>query len=162
MNQHSNGRDLTEKQLKFVDAYMGECSGDASAAYTLAYDNVSRANAYTVKHHPLVIAEIERRQDLRKIGSWFNEEQVLQGLLDEAQSHDKGSNSSSRISAWVWIGKHIGMWREKKEEKGDQKITYNVVNYNSPLSSPTSPEEKEIESPPQEIDGVTLVDFKRK
>lgn len=41
---------------------------------------------------------------------------VLEGLLMEARGEGPDTASSARLRAWELVGKHLGMWRESKED----------------------------------------------
>ena len=152
----ARNKKISERQLRFVDAYMGEAHGVAVKAMEIASGKrVSRETASKMLHHPAVVAEIEARQDLRKRISYLTEDAVLQGLYNEATSYEKGSNSASRTSAWVWIGKHLGMWKEKKEIE-EKNITYNIVNYSS---SEPKKEEKVIEEPTKKLIDIEIKEY---
>lgn len=53
---------------------------------------------------------------------------ILEKLYKEATREGYGSNHAARIQALTQIGKHLGMFQEKKEEKG---FVFNIVSYNS-------------------------------
>ncbi len=82
-----------------------------------------------LNHYKPVQKEIERIQEINRYIAPYTEKEVLEGLLKEAREGTKGSD---RINAWVWLGKHIGMFKEKQEEKKSEasNITYNIINYN--------------------------------
>ena len=129
MSRFSTIKNITEKQLAFVDAYFGEAEGNISKAYKIAYGKGEKKPAYAVFKAPAVQALIKERREKREATSWITHDQILEGLYKEATNYENGANSASRISAWVWIGKHLGMWQEKKEEQKEANITYNIVNF---------------------------------
>ena len=56
-------------------------------------------------------------------------EVILDRLFHEATSYGQGTNQNARIMALQILGKHLGMFQEKKEEHSSAPI-FNIVNYN--------------------------------
>ena len=83
----------------------------------------SEKTAATIAHENLrkpKIAEAIRvgREKLSERAQ-ITQEDVLAGLRQEATTYGKGSSHSARVTAWIWIGKHVGMFTEQAEtEKG--------------------------------------------
>jgi hypothetical protein len=121
---------LTPKQRLFVEAYCGVAQGNASKAHRLAgYENRNHANeAYILMHTPKIIDAIEEFKLLTRRQFWIDTSEILEGIYKEAKNTEDGTQQG-RIQAWVWLGKHVGMFQEKKEDKSGQQITYNIVNY---------------------------------
>lgn len=121
---------LTEMQARYVDAYFGEAKGKMKEAYRLARGGKagSPQQIYKMHHHENVQAAVLARKELRSALSWLAEDDVLEGLQKEATNFESGT-AMSRISAWVWIGKHLGMWKEKKEEVQEATTNVSVVSY---------------------------------
>ncbi len=143
--------ELTELQARYVDFYMGEAKGVGKEAFRLARGGKagSSSQVYNMHHHEKIQAALKARRDLRKATSWLAEDNVLQGLYEEATNFDKGGTPMSRISAWVWIGKHLGMWKDKKEEAtdaGPAKIS--VVSYGNVAVKKDGNIEIKEEAPP--------------
>ena len=159
--------DLTELQARYVDAYMGEAKGVGKEAYRLARGGKagSSQQVYAMHHHDTVQAALKARRDLRKATSWLVEDDVLKGLYAEATNFDIGGTPMSRISAWVWIGKHLGMWKDKKDEEkdtGPAKIS--VVSYGNVTVKKDDTIEIREEAPeiPSVVpDNVRLVQFQK-
>ena len=42
---------------------------------------------------------------------------VIDGLLAEAKLSGEGSSHSARVAAWAHLGKHLGMFVDKTENK---------------------------------------------
>lgn len=58
---------------------------------------------------------------------------ILEKLWKEATREGAGSNHAARIQALTQLGKHLGLFEEKKET---DTYTFNIVNYSSePLST---------------------------
>jgi phage terminase small subunit len=80
----------------------------------------------------------ERREDSEKPHLWdavqvakeerakrtlVEQDDVIRGLLTEAQRTGIGSSHAARVSAYVALGKHLGMFVEKTETDGQLRIT---------------------------------------
>jgi hypothetical protein len=61
-------------------------------------------------------------------------ELILEKLWKEATREGSGSNHAARIQALTQLGKHLGLFEEKKENNSH---TFNIINY-----SPSTPLEK--------------------
>jgi len=69
---------------------------------------------------------------------------ILEKLFKEAVREGPGSNHAARIQALTQLGKHLGLFEEKKDNNSH---TFNIINYSSaPLSLEEIKEEKIIES----------------
>jgi len=121
---------LTPKQRLFVEAYCGPAMGNASKAFRLAgYGSRNVADeAYKLMHTPKIIDAIDAFKKNTKKKFFLDTSEILEGIYKEATNLEDGTQQG-RIQAWVWLGKHIGMFQEKKKEDTSQQITYNIVNY---------------------------------
>jgi hypothetical protein len=121
-------RVLTDHELDTVNKY---CSvGNYSVKKTAELLETQEREIKNIINRPPVRAEIERRQEALKKKFKLTEVDILNKLWEEANNCEKGSNHNARITALVWIGKHLGMWQEKKQEESNS-YTYNIVNYDS-------------------------------
>lgn len=117
---------LTDLQERFVEYFIGECEFNAVEAYRRAgykKDSYLYSAAMKVLDSPAVKRAIHER--LNESTFWLNEQAVIERLWKEALT---ANAASARINALVWVGKHLGMWREKQEEN-NTSVTYNVINY---------------------------------
>lgn len=57
---------------------------------------------------------------------------VISRLWKEAIREGAGSNHSARIQALQILGKHLGLFQDKKE---DLTPTFNIINYGTPITS---------------------------
>jgi hypothetical protein len=56
-------------------------------------------------------------------------ELIIEKLWKEGTREGSGSNHAARIQALTQLGKHFGLFQEKRE---DNNQVFNIVNYNSP------------------------------
>lgn len=54
-------------------------------------------------------------------------EAVAAGLLFEATLFDKGATQGGRLKAWELLGKHLGMFKDRKEEGESVLIHYDFT-----------------------------------
>ena len=77
---------------------------------------------------------------------------VLERLWKEALREGAGSNHSARIQALTQLGKHLGLFEEKKENNSH---TFNIINYSS-TSEPVLLESLKEEVLEESVDQVDL------
>ncbi len=122
--------DLTAKQARFVEEYLIDLNATA-AAIRAGY---SEKTAATIGHENLrkpKIADAIRvgREKLSKRAQ-ITQKDVLAGLQQEATNYGKGSSHSARVTAWVWIGKHLGMFTERAEVKDEARVQrYDISHF---------------------------------
>lgn len=94
----------------------------------------------------------------------LNKESLLLLLYKEATDHSPSSSHGARVTAVTTLGKHLGLFSEKKEES--KSITYNIINYNEneepPKELPDLPVDvEEIDNTNKDKDvEIDLVDYK--
>ncbi len=66
---------------------------------------------------------------------------ILEKLFKEAVREGPGSNHAARIQALTQLGKHLGLFEEKKDNNSH---TFNIINYSSEPTTILIPE-KEVE-----------------
>lgn len=133
---------LTAKQEAFVEAFCGEAMFDPLKAYRIAGYATGKMNysgAMNVLKSEAVIRAVHNRMNTSTF--WINEGVIINRLFEEGIT---ASNASARINALVWVGKHIGMWKDKAGE-AEGGNTYNIINY----ATPEPVMQKTIEEVPQ-------------
>lgn len=70
-------------------------------------------------------------------------EKVLDLLLQEATRLGNGSSPTARVQALTLLGKQLGLFEEKKDEKDN--VVFNIVNYSGDLPVAKVTEEKKDE-----------------
>lgn len=161
---------LSAQERLFLDAYTGPANYNKMKALDAAYPaNINHkkvhkeAEANAILARPHVAHQLKLHQDSVSKKFHMSEEDILNRLWTEATREDDKAQHSARISALVWLGKHLGMFQEKKQEvSGPSSVTYNVVNYSSAASIR---EEKEVSSVREEATpnllptGLTIKNF---
>lgn len=113
----SNG--LNEQQQLFVDYYLADIGMNAtSAAIKAGYsEKTARQQASRLLSNVNIQMAIKEAQQERAKRTQVTQKMVIDGLLAEAKLNGEGSSHSARVSAWGLLGKHLGMFVEKTENK---------------------------------------------
>lgn len=113
----SNG--LNEQQQLFVDYYLADIGMNAtSAAIKAGYsEKTARQQASRLLSNVNIQMAIKEAQQERAKRTQVSQKMVIDGLLAEAKLNGEGSSHSARVSAWGLLGKHLGMFVEKTENK---------------------------------------------
>lgn len=113
-----DGVALTDKQQIFVNEYLIDLNA-TKAAVRAGY---SEKTAYSIGSEnlrkPEIQKAIEKAFNERKARVLVTQDDVVNGLLDEAKNKDEGASHSARVSAWAHLGKHLGMFVDKTELSG--------------------------------------------
>lgn len=107
---------LTPKQQRFVDEYLVDLNGAAAyrrAGYAAKTDKVASAGAARLLANVSIAAAVAAAQGERKKRLELSQDTVVENLLCEAQYRGEGASHSARVTAWVHLGKHLGMWPNK-------------------------------------------------
>ena len=147
---------LNVKEQLFVDCYCGPANYNGKKAFemVLAKEQPSsfwhQLTANQLLKMPHIQEAIKKHQE--KLSKKFNiqEIDILERLWVEANREGQGANHNARITALVWLGKHFGMFQDKKQEQGPASITYNIVNYSEAPQKEKVIEEKDVEVQEQE------------
>jgi phage terminase small subunit len=121
---------LTPKQQAFVDAYLVEPNA-TKAAIAAGY---SKKTAYSAGGRLLknveVSAALNKRVSKVAEKAEVTAEEVLRGLKLEANGAGEDTNSSSRVTAWGLLGKHLKLFTDKTElsgaDGGPLKVAFNI------------------------------------
>lgn len=81
---------------------------------------------------------------------------IIEKLYKEATREGSGSNHAARITALTQLGKHFGLFQEKKEAIGH---TFNIINYSSnpDISKIEEIEETKINDPEEIIEMSNII-----
>ena len=104
-------RTLTPKQERFCEEYLVDLAPRAAAARA----GLSPGTGSQLMAHPKVLARIEELKAARSARVNLKADDVLAGLHAEATKGDMNEPNPSRIRAWELIGKHLGMFVDRKQ-----------------------------------------------
>lgn len=140
------GKKLTPKMLSFVNAYCGEAQGNGLKAIELSDYNCktkySKHQTYAeLMNHPLVKAEIERRQARKEQESGVKAEYLIAKLLAIIED-TQVDNPQAALRAIELAGKSIALWKERQEVTGadgdairiEQERKESVADFTSRIS----------------------------
>jgi phage terminase small subunit len=146
VSTNNKGKKLTPKMLTFIDAYFGEANFNAVKAMELsAYKNSNKLaaseHASQLLQHPLVIAEIKRRNDLRAERSEVKAEYLIAKLMQIIEKEQE-DNPQAALRAIELCGKSIALWKERQEISGvdgeaikhEQHVKESVASFTSRIS----------------------------
>ena len=104
---------LTPKQQRFVDEYLIDLNATQSAIRA-GYSPKTANEQGAQNLAKLSIAEaIKEAQKERQNRTLVTQDDVIRGLLTEAEWQGEGSSHSARVSAWAHLGKHLNMFTDK-------------------------------------------------
>lgn len=137
---------LTPEDKLYVKAYLSTLSH--SKAYEVlkpglsSYKQYASSNQFSrkesVKFH--IASALQEKADALSLSP----EIILEKLYKEATREGSGSNHAARIQALTQLGKHFGLFEDKKKEEA---YTFNIINYNSsPIPESLNNNNKEVEN----------------
>lgn len=109
-------RTLTPRQAAFC-RHMLEPGMTATRAAKLAGYSPTYADREAAKlvEKPLIAAKLASLRADSDDEAVVSRADVLRGLREEAQLYGEGSSHSARVQAWAHLGKHLGMFVERRE-----------------------------------------------
>lgn len=141
------GRKLTPKMLSFINAYFGAANFNALKAIELSdYNCKTKYSAHQTSaelmNHPLVKAEIEKRQLAREVKSEVKAEYLITKLMEIIQATQE-DNPTAALRAIELAGKSIALWKERQEVTGadggairhEQEVRETVADFTSRIAS---------------------------
>jgi phage terminase small subunit len=125
---------MTSRRLRFVDEYLVDLNA-TQAAIRAGYSARTAEQQGPRLLGKVEIADIvQKAQTARSERVQITQDDVLRGLHREATITGDGSSHAARVSAWGLIGKHLGMFVERRQQVGEngqpinsQLFTVNIV-----------------------------------
>ena len=113
-------RKLTSKQEAYKNARIA--GRGVSESYRFAYDcktmtdrNVS-VEANKLEHDPRIAPELKAKREEAAERALVTIEDVVRGLMVEAQCNGEGSSQSARVSAWKALSDYTGGFDANKQK----------------------------------------------
>ena len=135
---------LTPKQAAFVAEYLVDLNATQAAIRAGYSPKTAGAIGGENLQKPEIAEAITAAQEERERRVEVTQDIVVEGLLEEARRVEKGSSHSARVSAWSWIGRHLGMFKDKVEhehrgsiETGVSKLSDEELAGPDPLTAGT-------------------------
>lgn len=101
---------LTPKQARFVNEYLVDLNATQAAIRAGYSPRTAASIGWENLRKPAIAREIAIRQEELAQGVALTQQEVLDGLRREANDRSERSSHSARVAAWVWLGKHLGMF----------------------------------------------------
>ena len=112
------GLNLTPKQQRFVDEYLIDLNATQAAIRAGYSPKTAEQQGFQLLKKTSVSEAINEAQQERQKRTLVTQDDVIRGLLTEAEWQGEGSSHSARVSAWAHLGKHLGMFKDKVEHSG--------------------------------------------
>jgi phage terminase small subunit len=142
MDEKPAMNELTPKQRRFVEAYVGPARGNACEAARIAGYRGSPQTLRAVGHEnltkPDIAAAVKKRTEMALES--MRADEVLLHLTDIASGRDQRARVSDRIRALELLGKNHALWTDvqevrdlpKDERKLDAMIEYHLKRVMGP------------------------------
>ena len=104
---------LTPKQQRFVDEYLIDLNATQAAIRAGYSPKTAEQQGFQLLKKTSVSEAIEQAQKERQKRTLVTQDDVIRGLLTEAEWQGEGSSHSARVSAWAHLGKHLNMFADK-------------------------------------------------
>lgn len=135
------GSKLSPKMKAFIDEFFVDLNG-AAAVLRAGYKTRNPSQiASELRAHPLVSAEIEKRQAERSEKLELSADFVINKLVSIVEKTEEG-NPTAALRGLELLGKHLSLFTDKQEISGpdgeaikmEQKTNENVADFTSSLS----------------------------
>lgn len=110
--------EITDRQKRFVEEYLVDGNGSAAAIRAGFSEKGAGVQAQRLLCVAKIVAALKAAQEARAARVNITADDVLRGLLKEAQNGALASSAGARVSAWGLIGKHLGMFVERSMQLG--------------------------------------------
>jgi hypothetical protein len=110
---------MTPRQQRFVEEYLVDLNATQAAVRTGYSAYTANEQGARLLANASVAAAIRSAEHARSERVRITQDDVLRGLHREATLAGEGSTHSARVSAWGLIGKHLGMFVERRQQLGD-------------------------------------------
>ena len=120
---------LTPEDKLYIRAYL--LKGSHAKAYEVLHPGLKNYSVYSENKYSKkesVQFHISQAIQERAEAALINTDTIIERLWKEAIREGSGSNHTARIQALTLLGKHLGLFEEKKQ---DQAHTFNIINYSS-------------------------------
>ena len=119
---------LTPKQQRFVDEYLLDLNATQASIRAGYSEKTAEQMGYQLLQKTLVKQAIEQAQAKRQERILVSQDDVIRGLLMEAEWQGEGASHSARVTAWTQLGKHLGMFNDKLrvEQSGESVLNIKV------------------------------------
>jgi hypothetical protein len=110
---------MTPKQHRFVDEHLLDLNATQAAIRAGYSARTANEQGPRLLVNVGIAKAIQAAQQARSERLQITQDDVLRGLHREATLTGDGSSHSARISAWGLLGKHLGMFVERRQQLGE-------------------------------------------
>jgi hypothetical protein len=110
---------MTPRQQRFVNEYLVDLNATQAAVRAGYSARTANEQGARLLANASVAATIRSAEHVRSERVRITQEDVLRGLHREATLIGAGSSHAARVSAWGLLGKHLGMFIERRQQLGD-------------------------------------------
>ncbi len=105
---------LTPRQARFVEEYLIDLNATQAARRAGYSSNNADKIGSRLVGESRVAEAIAEAQAKRSERVTVSQDDVVRGLHGEATDKGEGSSHSARVSAWAHLGKHLGMFVDRR------------------------------------------------
>jgi phage terminase small subunit len=113
------GWKMTPRQQRFVDEYLMNPNATQAAVRAGYSTRTANEQAARLLANASIAAAVQAAQQARCDRVQITQDDVLRGLVREANLTGDKSSHAARITAWGLIGKHLGMFLERRQQVGE-------------------------------------------
>jgi phage terminase small subunit len=113
---------MTPRQQRFVDEYLLDLNATQAAVRAGYSARTAEQQGPRLLGNVEIAAAVQAAQQVRSERLQITQDTVLSGLLHEATLTGEGSSHAARVSAWGLIGKHLGMFVERRQQLGEDGV----------------------------------------
>ena len=110
---------MTPRQQRFVDEYLLDLNATQAAIRAGYSARTAEQQGPRLLGNVEIATAVRAAQQSRSDRVQITQDDVLRGLRHEATLTGDGSSHAARVSAWGLIGKHLGMFVERRQQLGE-------------------------------------------
>ena len=110
---------MTPRKQRFVDEYLVDQNATQAAIRAGYSARTAEQQGPRLLGNVEIAQAVQAAQQARSHRVLINQDDVLRGLRREATLEGEGSSHAARVSAWGLIGKHLGMFVERRQQLGE-------------------------------------------
>jgi len=110
---------MTPRQQRFVDEYLVDLNATQAAIRAGYSARTAEQQGPRLLGNVEIAKAVQAAQQVRSDRVQITQDDVLRGLRREATLTGDGSSHGARVSAWGLIGKHLGMFVERRQQLGE-------------------------------------------
>jgi phage terminase small subunit len=136
---------MTPRQQRFIEEYLLVLNATQAAIRAGYSARTAEQQGPRLLGNVEIGAAVQAAQKARSERVQVTQDDVLRGLHREATLTGDGSSHAARVSAWGLLGKHLGMFVERSQQRGEdglpvnpQSLTIQLVSYATPKDVPSN------------------------